>query len=72
MRGGLVGKLRAAPKLVSVLLKHPETRRSLLAKPAAPPASFATTAFFGIHTFLLVDADGRRQAFRYRLTPELA
>jgi len=71
MQGGLLGKLKAAPKLVSLLTKHPETRRTILAKPAAPPASYATCAFYGIHAFLLVDSEGRRQPFRYQLTPEL-
>ena len=68
---GPVGRLQAVPKLVSVLFKHPETRRALLRGPAKPPASFATTGYNGLNTFVLVDADGQRRAFRYRLLPEL-
>jgi len=69
---GPVGRLQAVPKLVSVLFKHPETRRALLRGPAKPPASFATTGYNGLNTFVLVDADGQRRAFRYRLVPKLA
>jgi catalase len=35
----------------------------------APPASFATARFNGFHAYYLVDADGRRQAFRFRWMP---
>jgi catalase len=68
---GPVGRLQAVPKLVSILVRHPETRRVLLRRPAKPPASFATTGYHGLNTFVLVDADGQRRAFRYRLVPEL-
>ncbi len=34
-----------------------------------PPASFATTRFNGLHAYHLVDADGRRRAFRARWMP---
>jgi catalase len=71
LQGGLVGRLRAAPELLSLVVKHPEIRRTLLAKKAKPPASFATARFNGLNTFLLVDADGQRRAYRYRLVPEL-
>ena len=60
-------RLQAVPKLVSILVKHPEIRRTLLAAQAKPPASFATTRYNGLNTFVLVDADGQRHAFRYRL-----
>jgi catalase len=33
-------------------------------------ASFATTRFDGLHTYYLVDADGRRRPFRYRWIPD--
>jgi catalase len=71
LQGGPIGRLQAVPRLVSILLKHPEIRRTLLAKKAKPPASFATTRFNGLNAFLLVDAEGQRRAFRYRLLPEL-
>lgn len=34
-----------------------------------PPVSFATARFNGFHAYYLVDADGRRQAFRFRFMP---
>lgn len=71
LQGGPVGRLQALPKLLSILVKHPETRGALLGGAAKPPASFATTRFNGLNTFFLVDADGQRRAFRYRLLPEL-
>jgi len=69
-QGGTLDKLKAVPKLVSVLVKHPEIGKALLAGSGKPPASFATTRFNGLRAFFLVDADGKRQAFRYRLRPE--
>jgi catalase len=71
LQSGPVGLLQAVPKLLSILVKHPETRKALLGGAAKPPASFATTRFNGLNTFFLVDADGQRRAFRYRLLPEL-
>jgi catalase len=71
LRGGKIDKLKAAPKLLSILVKHPEIGRALVGGSAKPPASFATTRFNGLNTFFLVDADGKRRAFRYRLVPEL-
>ena len=71
LQSGPVGRLQAVPKLLSILVKHPETGRALLGGAAKPPASFATTRFNGLNTFFLVDADGQRRAFRYRLLPEL-
>jgi catalase len=71
LQSGLVGRLQAVPMLLSILVKHPETRGALLGGAAKPPASFATTRFNGLNTFFLVDADGQRRAFRYRLLPEL-
>jgi catalase len=70
LQGGLLDRLQAVPKLASILVKHPEILRVLLAKKAQPPASFATSRFNGLHAFFLVDTDGQRQAFRYRLLPE--
>ena len=64
LQSGPVGRLQAVPKLLSIVVKHPETRRALLGGAAKPPASFATTGFNGLNTFFLVDADGQRRAFR--------
>jgi len=71
LQSGPVDRLQAVPKLVSILVKHPEMRRTLLGGAAKPPASFATTRFNGLNTFVLVNADGQRRAFRYRLLPQL-
>ena len=71
LQSGPVGILQAVPKLVSILVKHPETGKALLGGAAKPPASFAATRFNGLNTFVLVDADGQRRAFRYRLVPKL-
>ena len=71
LQGGPLGRLQAVPKLLSLVVKHPEIRRTLLAKKTKPPASFATARFNGLNAFFLVDADGQRHAFRYRLLPEL-
>jgi len=71
LQGGIGGKLLAVPKLLSIVFKHPEIRKSLMNGTPKPPASFATAQYNGLNTFVLVDAEGRRQAFRYRLVPEL-
>ena len=69
--GGL-DALMALPRLGLFLVKHPEAvggLREALRQGVA--ASFATTRYDGVHAFFLVAPDGRRTAFRYRLTPEL-
>jgi catalase len=71
LEGGTLDKLKAVPKLLSILVRHREIGKALLGGTAKPPASFATTRFNGLHAFFLVDADGKRQAFRYRLLPDL-
>jgi catalase len=71
LQGGPIERLKAVPKLLSILLKHPEIGRALVGGSSKPPASFATTRYNGLNTFFLVDADGERRAFRYRLLPEL-
>jgi catalase len=66
------GKLTAAGEFAGLLTKHPESRAGLKAFVARQgPASFATTRYDGLHAFYLVDADGNRQAFRYRIVPQL-
>ena len=69
LQGGPLDRLQAVPKLLSILVKHPEIRRTLLGKKAKPPASFATTRYNGLNAFVLVDADGQRLALRYRVVP---
>ena len=71
LQGGKIDRLRAIPKLLSLLVNHREILRTLVAGSPEPPASFATTRFNGLNTFFLADADGQRRAFRYRLLPEL-
>ncbi|MGV9868785.1 hypothetical protein [Rhodococcus koreensis] len=51
LKSGPVGRSKAVPKLLSILVNHPETRSSLLGGTAKPPASFATTRFNGLNTF---------------------
>jgi catalase len=70
LKGGGIAKLQAVPKLVSILVKHREIGKALLGGSPEPPASFATARFNGLNTFLLVDADGKRRPFRYRLVPD--
>ena len=71
LQNGPLGLLQAVPNLASMLVKHPETLKALFGGAAKPPSSFAATRFNGLNTFVLVDADGKRRAFRYRLLPEL-
>jgi catalase len=66
------GKLTAAGEFAGLLTKHPESHAGLKAFIARQgPASFATTRYDGLHAFYLLDADGNRRAFRYRLVPTL-
>ena len=66
------GKLTAAGEFAGILTKHPESHAGLKAFIARQgPASFATTRYDGLHAFYLVDAQGNRRAFRYRLVPTL-
>jgi catalase len=70
LQGGLLGKVQAVPKFLALVVKYPETRKVLLGPKAKPPASFATARYNGLNAFVLVDDDGRRRPFRYRLEPE--
>lgn len=66
------GKLTAAGQFAGILAKHPESHAGLKAFIARQgPASFATTRYDGLHAFVLVDDEGNRQPFRYRLVPTL-
>ncbi|WP_394851169.1 catalase [Pendulispora rubella] len=65
-------KIAAVGKIAGVLAHHPESRAGLKTFIARqPPASFATCRYDGLHAFFLVDAEGHRRAFRYRLVPQL-
>jgi catalase len=53
-------------RLLSFVLRHRRTVPGLKALLGHPPArSFAAADFHGLHAYHLVDAQGRRQAFRY-------
>jgi catalase len=70
LQGGPLDKVQAVPKLLALVVKHPETRKVLFGPKAKPPASFSTARYNGLNAFVLVDGDGRRRPFRYRLLPE--
>ena len=70
--GPPAAKARSAAGLAALLRRHPESRGPLLDfVRRQPPASFARCRYDGLHAFHLVDADGRRTPFRYRLLPVL-
>ncbi len=54
-----------------LLARHPESRASMREFGARRvQASYATTRYDGIHAYILVAADGRRSAYRYRWIPD--
>jgi Dyp-type peroxidase family len=64
--GGLPNPLR----LAAFILPRPRALAGIKAAATlAPPASFATARFNGFHAYYLVDAEGRRRAFRFRWMP---
>ena len=64
--GGQPNPLRIA----AFLARHPHCFPGLKAAATlAPPESFATTRFSGLHAYHLVDAAGGRRAFRFRWMP---
>ena len=53
-------------RLLAFVARHPRTVPGLRALVGHPPIrSFAAADFHGLHAYYLVDAEGRRQAFRY-------
>lgn len=54
--------------LETFLSAHPRTA-AFLAGPNPTPASFATQKYFGNDAFVFVNADGKRQPFRYQVVP---
>ena len=64
--GGLPNPLR----LAAFILPRPRALAGIKAAATlTPPASFATARFNGFHAYYLVDAEGRRRAFRFRWMP---
>jgi len=60
-------------QLGAFVAAHPETAARLSFAAQAPlPSSYATTPFFGVHTFFAEAPDGTRRAFRYRWEPDEA
>jgi catalase len=57
-------------RVMEFLGAHPESVPAVQFSMAAlAPVSYATVQYHGIHTFVLVDADGGRTPFRYRWEP---
>jgi catalase len=57
-------------KIAAYRKAHPDTlaQAEYLAK-TAPPASYANTPYFGLHTFYLENSAGKQQAVRWQLQP---
>ncbi len=64
------GKVDVA-KVQAFRAAHPDTlaQAEFLAK-TAPPWSYATTAYFGLHTFFIRDNQGQTQKIRWQFVPE--
>ncbi|MDB5105400.1 MAG: hypothetical protein JWP91_3089 [Fibrobacteres bacterium] len=57
-------------RIIWHVLKHIHILASVkFIKALKPSGSFALEAYYGIHTYYLVDAAGKRNAFRYRWIP---
>jgi catalase len=57
-------------RFAAFVARHPHCAAGVKAAGSLkPPVSFATTRFNGLHAFHLVDAGGRRRAFRARWMP---
>ena len=60
-------------RLLAFVARHRRTVPGLRALVGHPPIrSFAAADFHGLHAYYLVDADGRRQAFRYHWISTMA
>ncbi|MGE0025169.1 MAG: catalase family peroxidase, partial [Hyphomicrobium sp.] len=58
-------------KIGAFFAANPESTRQkawLTARPV--PASYATTPYFGVHTFTLINAAGERQIIKWKLVPK--
>jgi catalase len=57
-------------RMLAFVEAHPESLPAVqAAMSAGVPASYATLAYNGLHTFFLVDAAGERHPFRWTLAP---
>jgi catalase len=63
----------AAWKLPLFLVRHPEALSVLpaVAPTLAPPASYATIPYYGLHAFRWIDPDGGERYVRYSLRPSI-
>lgn len=58
-------------KVAAFFAAHPETAAfRTWAKTTSPPASYTLLTYYSLNAFYLVDAQGRRQAVRWRMVPE--
>lgn len=58
-------------KLTAFLKQHPDNAAQFhFLQTNNPPASYANTAFYGIHTFRFVDHNARSTNVRWRFKPE--
>jgi catalase len=58
-------------KLQAFFALHPEALAlSNFLKAHLPPVSYANAAYFGIHTFKFIDAQGKQHAVRWRFVPQ--
>ncbi|OBP13807.1 hypothetical protein A5320_18025 [Rheinheimera sp. SA_1] len=57
-------------KIAAYRKAHPDTQlqAEYLSK-TAPPASYGSTPYFGLHSFYLNNASGKQQAVRWQITP---
>jgi catalase len=57
-------------KIAAYRQAHPDTQpqANYLAK-TAPPASYGSTAYFGLHSFYLKNSSGKQQTVRWQLSP---
>jgi catalase len=64
---------RSPWRLLGFVIRHRRTLPGLMALVGHPPVrSFAAADFHGLHAYHLVDAEGRRRAFRYHWTSTMA
>lgn len=57
-------------KVAAYRAAHPDTQaQAKYLADTAPPASYATTPYFGLHSFMLSNKTGQQQAVRWQLQP---
>ena len=57
-------------KIAAYRKAHPDTQaQAQYLSQTAPPASYGSTPYFGLHSFLLTTADGKQQAVRWHFEP---